>query len=126
MAESIPNEIANRVSHRVYERLEPRADGTADRVYLLLEELVSELVSEAMHAIGAETVGGDLDPVAQEYFGDTTTMLGQVRQELAEHVFRSTIRFLESRPIVSSPVPSNIVDLFAWLERQPFRDGGAS
>lgn len=126
MADSIPTETANRRAARVYERLEPRPDGTADRVYLLLEELVNELTSEAMHAIGAETAGGDLDPAAQELFGDTDATLGQIGQELAEHVFRSTSRYLESRPAIDSPVPSKIVDLFAWLERQPFRDGGAS
>lgn len=120
------NEIANRVSDRVYQRLEPRADGTADGTYLRLEELVSELASEAMHAIGAETESGELDPAAEECFADTSSMLAQVREEIAEHVFRSTLRFLESRPAISSPVPSNIVDLFTWLERQPFRDGGAS
>lgn len=93
-SETTSQDVANERAAEVYRQLE----GKAGPAYLRLEECVNELCSEAMHAIGAETAAGDLDPAAQELFGDVDRVIGQVAQELAEHVHQATRRYLESQP----------------------------
>ena len=90
---------ANAEAEHVYSTLEP-VGGRGTPAYLALEEAVSALLSDAMHRIGAELEGRQLDPRAQAIFEDPEQLghvYAQIRQEIAEHVFKSTRQYLDRR-----------------------------
>lgn len=93
---SASHDWASAEAAEVYRKLK-HGDATVDPAYLRLEEAINDLLRDAMHRIGAVLPTGELDPAAEAIFGETSDVEGQIAQEIAEHVYRSTRTYLEGK-----------------------------